>query len=80
MTSAARRDAYRALFDQGLDSDTIATLRDATQRGWVPGSERFRERIGRVTGGRAVEAPRRGRPPKHASDEPLVISHGPRLL
>jgi putative transposase len=38
-TPCERQGAYRALFRQGLDEKTVATLRDATQRGWVAGPE-----------------------------------------
>ena len=49
-TAADRQAAYRAHFED-LAPDTIDTLRDATQRGWVPGR---------------VAAPTRGRPRKTA--------------
>jgi putative transposase len=58
------RKSYRALFEDWLDEELVACIRDATQRGWVPGSERFRSQIAAMLGRRAVEAPRRGRPPK----------------
>jgi putative transposase len=60
-TPEARCDAYRALFAEGLNAEMLATLRDATQRGWVPGSERFRSEIEAVLGRRAGP-PVRGRP------------------
>jgi putative transposase len=41
-TRNARRRAYRTLFEDRVDVELIASIRDATQRGWVPGSERFR--------------------------------------
>ena len=59
----SRQAAYRALFAQGLGDDLLATLRDSVQRGWVPGSDRFRAEIAAALG-RRVEPPRRGRPPK----------------
>ncbi|HEX4077330.1 MAG TPA: hypothetical protein VHX61_00440, partial [Rhizomicrobium sp.] len=47
-----------------LDAELVASIRDATQRGWVPGSERFRSQIAAMHGRKAVEAPRRGPPSK----------------
>jgi putative transposase len=61
-TAPARQAAYRALFRQGLEDEMLATLRDATQRGWVPGPDRFRAQIEAAVG-RSLTAPRRGRPP-----------------
>jgi putative transposase len=60
---AERQAAYRALFAEGLDQATVETLRDAIQRGWAPGSDRFRREVA-ATLGRSVDTPRRGRPPK----------------
>jgi len=56
------------LFAQGLGDDLLATLRDSVQRGWVPGTDRFRAEIA-ATLGRRVEPPRRGRPPKERQRE-----------
>ncbi len=61
-TAAGRCAAYRALFAEGLDETMLTTLRDATQRGWVPGSDRFRREI-EHTLGRRTDPARRGRPP-----------------
>jgi putative transposase len=74
-TSEARRTAYRALFEDRIDEELVASIRDATQRGWVPGSERFRNEIAAMHGRRSVEAPRRGRPPK-----PKPITSEPEIL
>jgi putative transposase len=63
-TPEARRNTYRALFEDRLDAELVASIRDATQRGWVPGSERFRSQIAAMHGRKAVEAPRRGPPSK----------------
>jgi putative transposase len=73
-TREARLKTYRTLFEDRLDEELVASIRDATQRGWVPGSERFRSQIAAMHGRRAVEAPRRGRPPK-----PKVISSEPEI-
>jgi putative transposase len=69
-TPEARQQAYRALFDEILEEDMLATLRDATQRGWVPGGAPSQSRIAAATGGRAVAPPRLGRPPKSDGDVP----------
>ncbi len=67
-TAEARQAAYRALFDEGLGQDMVDTIRDATQRGWVPGSEKFRRQIEEALG-RRVERPVRGRPVKGEDSE-----------
>ena len=58
-----RRAAYRKLFDYGLAETVVDTLRDATQRGWVPGRASFRSQIEAALG-RRVDPPVRGRPRK----------------
>jgi putative transposase len=63
----ARQSAYRALFAQELDPRLLDELRDATQRGWVPGSAAFRGAIEAALG-RPAGPRRRGRPPKPAAD------------
>ncbi|UEM06977.1 transposase (plasmid) [Skermanella rosea] len=60
--AAERRAAYRELFGTGPTGEEADILRDATQRGWVPGSDAFRRGIERALG-RRVDPPRRGRPP-----------------
>jgi putative transposase len=62
-TPAIRQEGYRALFAQGLDGALLDTLRDATHRGWVPGSESFLQSV-QAAIGRNVAIPRRGRPPR----------------
>ena len=61
--ASARQAEYRALFAEGLGEETVAIIRDATQRGWIPGSDRFRKQIQEALG-RQVEASVRGRPRK----------------
>jgi putative transposase len=63
-----RLAAYRALFAEGLSAELVETLRDATQRGWAPGSDRFRREVEAALG-RPAGIPRRGRPPKALSPE-----------
>jgi putative transposase len=55
-----RQAAYRTMFENDLPRETIETLRDATQRGWVPGREAFRDQIAAALG-RKVTPPVRGR-------------------
>jgi putative transposase len=62
-SSEARCAAYRALFREGLEDPILATIRDATQRGWAMGSERFQQEIG-VALRRRADPPQRGRPRK----------------
>lgn len=76
VTAEMRRAAYRKLFDAGLGDDMLDAIRDATQRGWAPGSDRFRAEIEAATG-RVAGPPRRGRPPKRQGREYDVL---PKLL
>ncbi len=62
-TKAARRTAYMDLSARILAGPLIEALRDATQRGWVPGRESFRHQIEAALGRKAA-APVRGRPAK----------------
>jgi putative transposase len=61
----ARAQAYRQIFDEGLSEEFLTTLRDATQRGWVPGRDRFRQEVEEALG-RRLSPPVRGRPRKTA--------------
>ena len=61
-TPGERQAFYREHFAD-LPQERIETLRDATQRGWVPGSDSFRRQIATALG-RSVDAPVRGRPRK----------------
>jgi putative transposase len=62
-TPAERQDAYRRLFAEGLNAELLDALRDSIQRGWTPGSDRFRHEV-EVALRRRTDPPRRGRPPK----------------
>ena len=56
-----RKRAYRQLFRGALSSHDLASIREATNKGWVLGNDRFREKVERLSGRRA--APKvRGRP------------------
>jgi putative transposase len=62
-TPEARRTAYQSLFYRGVDHDKLRAIRDATQRSWALGSDRFQNEITQALQRRATP-PRRGRPPK----------------
>jgi putative transposase len=62
-TDADRQAAYAAVFAGPLEADTVGQFRDATQRGWVLGSDRFQREIA-DTLKRRVTPPQRGRPRK----------------
>ena len=64
-----REAAYRQAFERGVSEAALATLRDATQRGWVAGRDGFRAEIEAALG-RRVDAPVRGRP-RNAEISPL---------
>jgi len=50
--AAARQAAYRGFFDVPLDETTIASIRNATQKGWALGSRKFRREIAALVGRR----------------------------
>jgi putative transposase len=54
-----RRAAYRKLFRAGLSDNTLLELRDATNKGWVLGSAKFKRKIESVAS-RRVEPLQRG--------------------
>ena len=61
LSGPERRRAYRHLFRGALSGHDLAAIREATNKGWVLGNDRFREKIERLSGRRA--APKaRGRP------------------
>ena len=58
-----RQSAYRQLFRLAIGKSDIDALREATNKGLVLGSDRFRKEIERLSGRRSVAKPR-GRPKK----------------
>lgn len=62
-TPELRQTAYRALFLHAQDESAVAAIRDATNKAWVLGSDRFKEDVARLTARRIEPAPR-GRPRK----------------
>jgi putative transposase len=61
-TPGERQARYRQHFAD-LTEERIETLRDATQRGWVPGRDSFRHLVAAALG-RSADPPVRGRPRK----------------
>jgi putative transposase len=59
-TLKARRDAYRAGFDRPMDDIFVQNLRDATNKAWVFGDERFCREIEGKLNRRALPRPRGG--------------------
>ena len=55
-----RQQVYRALFGTPLDEDTLSNIREMTNRGWVLGNDRFRERIEALAKRRTAPKPRGG--------------------
>ncbi len=58
-----RESAYRQLFRIAIDQTDLDALREATNKGWVLGGDRFRAEIERLSGRRSIAKPR-GRPKK----------------
>ncbi len=56
-----RQTAYRALFKAQVSETILAAIRDATNKGWALGNDRFMQKIAVAVGRRAAPLPR-GRP------------------
>lgn len=59
-TDEERQAAYRQLFKQRLSEYSIAEIRDATNKAWVLGSDRFKQRMQKQLGRPIVPAARGG--------------------
>jgi len=59
-TAEERQAAYRALFRGRMAERDLAAIREATQKAWVLGDDRFRQRIEARTGRRAAPTGRGG--------------------
>jgi putative transposase len=57
---AARQAAYRKLFDLTIDQTLLNRIRDATNKAWVLGDERFCKSIGDMLNRRPTPRPRGG--------------------
>lgn len=62
-----RQTAFRSLFTEPLEAETLANIRTAANAGCALGSEAFMQNIQTVVG-RNVGLPRRGRPPKDEAE------------
>ena len=60
-TAAARQQAYRALFRRHLSGETLDAIRESTNKAWVLGSEKFKDRLAKKLERRVSPLPR-GRP------------------
>jgi REP-associated tyrosine transposase len=60
-TAVARQQAYRALFRHHLSGETLSTIREATNKAWVLGSDKFKDRLAKKLERRVAPLPR-GRP------------------
>ena len=60
-TAATRQQAYRALFRQHLSGETLDAIREATNKAWVLGSDKFKDRLAKKLDRRVAPLPR-GRP------------------
>lgn len=59
-TPEARCRAYRTLFRTTLAEAAVREIRDATNKAWVLGNDRFKDRIERLTQRRAAPKPTGG--------------------
>jgi putative transposase len=70
-TPEKRQAAYRGLFRVHLDEKTLSELREATNRAWVLGNERFRETIQAFADRRVAPLPK-GRPRRESQSNSRV--------
>ena len=61
-----REAAYKALFEQALTAEELHLVEDATLKGWVLGSEKFKASLAKSIS-RRVSPAKRGRPAKQRS-------------
>ena len=59
-TEADRQDAYRSVFRGTMPDRDLAAIRDATNKGWVLGDDRFKAEIEVKTGRRTIPLGRGG--------------------
>jgi len=55
-----RQDAYRQLFRRHLGKEILESIREATNKSWVLGNDRFREKIEKMTQRQAMPKARGG--------------------
>jgi putative transposase len=61
---SARQKSYRSLVEGNLDEASLKTIRDATNKGWPLGDERFKDGLEAALKRRFGPLPRGGRRPK----------------
>ena len=59
-TDDAKQRAYRGLFESPLTEETLSNIREATNKGWVLGNDRFRERVDALVARQTAPRPRGG--------------------
>ena len=65
----SRSEGYRALFENDIDAETLAKIRESTQKGWALGEEAFRRRL-EASGNRRTYPLPLGRPARSRRAEP----------
>ena len=60
-STTARQQAYRTLFRRHLSGETLDAIREATNKAWVLGSAKFKDRLAKKLDRRVTPLPR-GRP------------------
>ncbi len=66
----SRQAEYRRLFKERLSQLAIEPIREARNKAWILGAERFKQRVEKLSGQRATPKPK-GRPRKKRSVEYL---------
>ncbi len=59
-TDEARQAAYRELFEHHINESSVAEIRKATNKDWVLGGDRFKQRTQRQTNRRVEPSPKGG--------------------
>lgn len=67
LSDEQRQDTYQALFQDAVANELLTTIRDATNKGWALGNNRFRIQIEAIAARRAAPLSK-GRPNKIDSD------------
>ncbi len=66
-TPFEREAAYKTILEQPLGREELVSMRDATNKGWVLGSEKFKQGIAKQTT-RRLDPLQKGRPKKTVQD------------
>jgi putative transposase len=73
LTDEDRRVVYRQLFKTITPEDELTTIRDATNKGWALGSDRFASEIEALSERRAVSKGR-GRPQTRITERVACVA------